>query len=145
MRVFEHSKGKVNVVDMPKWIYEDKFYKVINSFIKVLSKYLSQNSIISISKQEFMNHSMLLYSGSKDIIDTLVRTYENLNKAESKLNMTSKADISRNSLISCLSKDSKQNHDLNQSSKESSSKLKTAAKQIKNDYPLTSRKQSRLK
>lgn len=104
---------------------------ILNLYVKILSKYLDQNQISNISKQEFMNHSMLLYSSSRDAIETLARTYEKLRKGESQLVVNHGVDVSRNSLASNLSKESKVKGELSQITKLSSSKMKSAALQSK--------------
>lgn len=78
-----------------------------------------------------MNHSTLLYSSAKDSIETLVRTYENLSKTDTQSHLNHVVDVSRNSLTSSLSKESKCKGELNHTTKLSSSKLKSTAVQSK--------------
>jgi hypothetical protein len=65
---------------------------VINAFLKILIKELANSGSEDILKTDFMNEAMLVYAKRKNEIDTLARTFENLNQKEvpGKLNKSSR-------------------------------------------------------
>lgn len=55
----------------------------MNAFIKILISELDPTGNMEIMKNDFMNEAMLVYTKRKNEIDTLARTFQNLNQAES--------------------------------------------------------------
>lgn len=56
--------------------------KVINAFIKILISEQKDAGTSDIMKTDFMNEAMLVYTKRKTEVDTLARTFENLNKKD---------------------------------------------------------------
>jgi uncharacterized protein YdaU (DUF1376 family) len=70
---------------LQNWILDPKqetSAKVVNAFIKILMAELDYAGTKDIFKTEFMNEAMLVYAKRKSEIDTLARTFENLNGGE---------------------------------------------------------------
>lgn len=55
----------------------------MNAFIKILISELDPTGNMEIMKNDFMNEAMLVYTRRKNEIDTLARTFQNLNQTES--------------------------------------------------------------
>lgn len=73
---------------------QDTNAKVINAFLKILVSELNLRGSQDITKAEFMNESMMVYTKRKTEIDTLARTYENLNQNESYIKVNQSSRIS---------------------------------------------------
>ncbi|CAI2379575.1 unnamed protein product [Moneuplotes crassus] len=53
--------------------------KVINAFLKILISEIDPSGNFDIMKSDFMNQAMMIYTNRKNEIDTLARTFHNLN------------------------------------------------------------------
>lgn len=125
---------------MVKAIPHDKFFKVTKAFLEILSKYLVELEVERIDKQDFMNHSIWLYSSRKDEVDTLVRTYENLGRCESQSSNPLQYEVSRNSVLNHSVREPAYMHGLNLSSVTGSSKLKASSLAKNSLFSFSSRK-----
>jgi len=71
---------------------QDTNAKVINAFLKILVNELNLNGSQDILKNDFMNEAMTVYAKRKVEVDTLARTFDNLNQSEtfSKVNKSTR-------------------------------------------------------
>ena len=76
---FKHKRTLQNCILDPK---QETSAKVVNAFIKILMVEFDYAGTKDIFKTEFMNEAMLVYAKRKSEIDTLARTFENLNRGE---------------------------------------------------------------
>ena len=105
IRGYTQSVNKTKA-DLLQWFDNpnyDKNSKVYNRFLQIFIKHNNDHTVIL--KADFMNEAMGCYSMNKFEVDSLVRTYENLNKDQKYTQNKSAIKVSRNPWLSDSYKD----------------------------------------
>jgi len=68
--------------------------KVINAFLKILINEMGAELSQDMHKNDFMNQAMMVYTKRKCEVDTLARTFENLNKIDSRSKLNKSLKLS---------------------------------------------------
>lgn len=77
-RIFVKSSSHISLLHLRPEANQDRYSKVISTFLELIKNELENQEYETLSKDEFMNLSMLMYSTHKKEVDVLVKTYENL-------------------------------------------------------------------
>lgn len=76
--MYSIKTSKVNLEDIKKLNKKDRYSSIISSFVQILLGNSSSTEVKNLTRQDFMNISMLVYSNKKHDIENLVSKYERM-------------------------------------------------------------------